>query len=96
MNHLGKYLPIIVVLVCAAAGARADEGGPIAGENVHLRGRLDNCRIRFQRDKQGHVAFIGGSITEMDGYRPMVCRWLHERFPQTRFTFIQAGIASTC
>jgi lysophospholipase L1-like esterase len=89
-------LPILLALVSAAAsGARAEER-PIAGENVHPRGSLDNCRMRFEHEKQGHVAFIGGSITEMDGYRPMVCRWLHERFPQTRFTFTQAGVASTC
>jgi lysophospholipase L1-like esterase len=97
MHHPRKYLPIVLVLVwAAAAGARAAEEGPIAGENVHLRGSLDNCRIRFERQKQGGVAFIGGSITEMDGYRPMVCRWFQQRFPQTRFTFTQAGIASTC
>ncbi len=88
---------MVLAFVCAtAAVAHAAEEGPIAGENVYLRGSLDNCRIRFERQKQGHVAFIGGSITEMDGYRPMVCRWLQQRFPQTRFTFTQAGIASTC
>ena len=87
---------MVLALVCAAAVARAADEGPIAGENVHLRGSLDQCRIRFQHQKQGHVAFLGGSITEMDGYRPMVCRWLQARFPQTRFTFTQAGVASTC
>jgi lysophospholipase L1-like esterase len=97
MHYTRKYLPIVLALVSAvAAGARGAAEGPITGENVHLRGSLDNCRIRFDREKQGRVAFIGGSITEMDGYRPMVCRWLQQRFPQTRFTFIQAGIASTC
>ncbi|MEM7387444.1 MAG: alpha/beta hydrolase, partial [Verrucomicrobiota bacterium] len=38
--------------------------------NVRLRGNLDNSRVRFEREKKGHVAFIGGSITEMNGYRP--------------------------
>jgi lysophospholipase L1-like esterase len=94
-------LPVVLALVgtvlsVSAAFALAAEEGPIAGENVQLRGSLDNCRIRFERDRRGCVAFIGGSITEMDGYRPMVCRWLQRRFPETRFTFIQAGIASTC
>jgi lysophospholipase L1-like esterase len=42
------------------------------------------------------VAFIGGSITEMDGYRPMVCNYLQEKFPQTEFSFTNAGISSTC
>jgi len=64
--------------------------------NVHLRGLFDNCRIRFERDKAGHVAFIGGSITEMNGYRPMVCEMLARKFPAAKLTFTDAGIASTC
>ncbi len=39
---------------------------------------------------------MGGSITEMDGYRPMVCENLKKRFPETEFTFTAAGISSTC
>jgi len=64
--------------------------------NVNFRGSLDNSRNRFQNEKKGHVAFIGGSITEMNGYRPMVCENLKRRFPETEFTFTDAGISSTC
>jgi lysophospholipase L1-like esterase len=38
---------------------------------------------------------MGGSITEMNGFRPLVCDLLEKRFPQTDFQFINAGIAST-
>lgn len=65
-------------------------------DNVHPRGRMDNARLRFERDKAGHVAFLGGSITEMNGYRPMVMAALQKRFPETKFTFTSAGISSTC
>ena len=67
-----------------------------AADNVHFRGSLENARIRFEREGVGHVAFIGGSITQMNGYRPMVCEILEERFPETEFEFTQAGISSTC
>ncbi len=61
-----------------------------------LRGRLANSRIRFARDKQGRVAFLGGSITNMDpGWRSMTCEVLARRFPDTQFDFINAGISST-
>src|ERR1700753_803879 len=66
------------------------------GENVQFRGSLDNCRAVFEQSKKGRVAFMGGSITEMNGYRPMVCESLKKRFPGTDFTFVDAGIASTC
>ncbi len=42
------------------------------------------------------MAFIGGSITEMNGYRPMVTAYLKKRFPKTKFKFTDAGISSTC
>jgi lysophospholipase L1-like esterase len=63
---------------------------------LNARGGLRNSYIRFQREKQGRVAFLGGSITEMEGYRPMVCEQLMRRFPDTEFDFVNAGIASTC
>jgi lysophospholipase L1-like esterase len=64
--------------------------------NIHIRGQFQNARIRFEKENKGHVAFIGGSITEMNGYRPMVMDILRRRFPQTEFTFTAAGISSTC
>ena len=69
---------------------------PSFGDDIQRRGSLTNCLHRFETTKKGHVAFIGGSITEMKGYRPMVCDWLTRRFPSTAFTFTDAGISSTC
>ena len=60
-----------------------------------LKGRLDNCRIRFEQSKQGRVAFLGGSITQNPGWRDKVMAYLRRRFPETQFDFISAGIAST-
>jgi lysophospholipase L1-like esterase len=67
-----------------------------ADADVVSRGNLDNARHKFEQQKTGHVAFLGGSITEMEGYRPMVCELLKQRFPQTDFKFTAAGISSTC
>ena len=41
------------------------------------------------------VAFLGGSITEGHGYRPLVERGLRDRFPGVGFEFVNAGVAST-
>ncbi len=60
-----------------------------------LRHGLTNCRIKFQREKKGRVAFLGGSITYNHGWRDMLCQYLHQRFPETEFEFIAAGIPST-
>jgi len=86
---------ILVPLAVAAMLADAAAAPPTEA-NVRYRGHLDNSRLRFERERKGHVAFIGGSITEMNGYRPMVCKLLQKRFPQTTFSFTDAGISSTC
>lgn len=62
---------------------------------VASRRGLPNALIRFERDHQGRVAFLGGSITENPGWRTLVCENLQQRFPQTQFDFMNAGIAST-
>jgi hypothetical protein len=53
-------------------------------ENVTTRGTFSNSRLAFEKKKAGRVAFMGGSITEMNGYRPMVSKWLEERFSKTK------------
>jgi lysophospholipase L1-like esterase len=84
----------LMLLALFAPLAAAD--APPFGTNVQFRGNLNNSRFQFETTKKGRVAFIGGSITEMDGYRPMVIDILKKRFPATDFTFISAGISSTC
>lgn len=89
-------LRVFLALMGACATLASASAAPPTEANVRYRGHLDNSRRQFEREKKGHVAFIGGSITEMNGYRPMVCELLEKRFPQTEFTFTDAGISSTC
>jgi len=60
-----------------------------------LRDGLKNSRIQFTGRKTGRVAFLGGSITYNRGWRDYVCEYLQQRFPETQFDFIAAGIPST-
>lgn len=60
-----------------------------------LRGDYRNSYQMFEKERVGTVAFLGGSITEMKGWRNMICEDLKQRFPYTKFTFIDAGIPST-
>ncbi len=64
--------------------------------NVHLRSGFHHSRRVFQQTKKGNVAFLGGSITQMNGYRTMVEEYLQQKFPSTEFTFSNAGLSSTC
>ncbi|MBU2904172.1 prolyl oligopeptidase family serine peptidase [Arenibacter algicola] len=61
----------------------------------NLRGGLKNSQIKFEHEKKGRVAFLGGSITYNGGWRDSITNYLKDRFPDTQFEFIAAGIPST-
>ena len=61
--------------------------------HIHRNG-IRNSLLKFQREKKGRVAFLGGSITYNGGWRDSICNYLQQRFPDTEFEFIAAGIPS--
>jgi sialidase-1 len=61
---------------------------------LYFRGGLTRSALRFEREKAGRVAFLGGSITFNSGWRDSVCKVIQKRFPGTAFEFINAGIPS--
>lgn len=63
--------------------------------HYNVRGSLQNSFRKFEKERQARVAFLGGSITEMDGWRNMIERQLQQRFPYTQFEWVEAGIGST-
>lgn len=60
-----------------------------------VRGSLQNSFVKFEKERKGRVAFLGGSITEMNGWKNLIEEQLRQRFPYTDFVFVEAGIGST-
>ena len=96
MSKRFSLLVVVASAFVACAAFSAETAPKPFGDKVCLRGTFSNARLTFERTGKGTVAFLGGSITEMNGYRPMVCELLQKRFPKTAFTFVNAGISSTC
>ena len=91
------WLSVWLSLTLHCYGSLAAQEIPqTTNKHFHLRGSLNNSKHVFEDSGKGHVAFIGGSITQMNGYRPMVAAYLEKQFPNTEFTFTNAGISSTC
>jgi sialidase-1 len=68
---------------------------PLDASNYHdLAGGLQNSRIQFERNKTGRIAFLGGSITYNGGWRDSLMLYFQNRFPETKFDFVAAGISS--
>jgi len=69
------------------------------GENdfIHLHGgNLASSTHAFRSQQAANVAFLGGSITEMNGYTKHIENDLKALYPNCQFNFINAGISSTC
>jgi len=95
-HSLKDPAPIVRFILNNTAPGLIDEQQPYESKMaINFRGNMDNCRIKFENEKKGRVAFLGGSITNMTGWRDMVCDYLKQRFPSTEFEFINAGIPST-
>jgi lysophospholipase L1-like esterase len=67
---------------------------PKGHEYFELRDGLSNCRIKFEREKTGRIAFLGGSITASGGWRDHMIKYFQQKYPDTKFDFISAGIGS--
>jgi sialidase-1 len=59
-----------------------------------VRQGISHFYKKLYKQKKVTVAFLGGSITYNPGWRPMVCDYLREQFPDVQFHFIAAGIPS--
>lgn len=60
----------------------------------HQRNGIRNSLLKFQQEKKGRIAFLGGSISYNGGWRDSISNYLQKRFPDTEFEFIEAGIPS--
>ncbi|WP_316812649.1 SGNH/GDSL hydrolase family protein [Pedobacter heparinus] len=64
-----------------------------ADDYIMLRSGLANTQKKI-RSGNTTIAFLGGSITNMEGWRQKICHALKMQYPDTRFNFINAGIGS--
>jgi len=87
-----KLLSTTIFLLLAAGIIYAQK---LDAKQYHThRGSLQNSFLKFEKEKQARVVFLGGSITHNPGWRDSVCNYLQQRFPETEFDFINAGIPS--
>ena len=86
-----NIFPILVLLFCTTMAFAQSLNS--ADYHEH-RETLKNSFLKFQNEKRGRVAFLGGSITFNGGWRDSVCNYLQEKFPETEFDFVAAGIPS--
>ena len=68
---------------------------PVDGGVIQVRDGLLWTKHLVKSGGTVRVAFLGGSITENPGFRPLVEEGLKERYPDVTWEFHNAGVAST-
>ncbi|WP_145358770.1 SGNH/GDSL hydrolase family protein [Alienimonas californiensis] len=84
--------PLLIALLTVAPAADPAAEDPAW---LHVRGGLPWTAAKIAGDGPVRVAFLGGSITEGNGYRPLVEEKLKARFPDVAWEFHNAGVSST-
>ena len=69
--------------------------GPVKAEEYRVREGVGHVMEKIRAGKPIRIAYLGGSITEMDGWRRLSREWLQEKYPQCAFTEIHAAIGGT-
>lgn len=62
---------------------------------LHVRAGLPNVAARAATDGELRVAYLGGSITAAEGWRPLATTHLRRLFPQLTIAEIPAGLPGT-
>jgi lysophospholipase L1-like esterase len=84
-------VPAALCTCVMAQEAAAPEGQAPSPPRHNLVRFFDKCRAGGPVS----VAYIGGSITEANGWRPFTTKWLREQFPKTEIREINAAIGGT-
>ncbi|WOO39929.1 SGNH/GDSL hydrolase family protein [Rubellicoccus peritrichatus] len=95
------------MLVCSQLGRASDlSGGVITGgargiydpevpEELRVRDGLPNVFKKLQDGETVHIGYVGGSITEANGWRPKSFAWFKEQYPNADLVEINAAIPGT-
>jgi len=83
----------IVCLSLAAQGA--PEYRQIPAQEVRVRGGIGHTMAKINAGHEVTVAYLGGSITAMNGWRNKTTEWLKATYPKASFKEVHAAIGGT-
>lgn len=68
---------------------------PYPAEECHVREGIGHVLGKLRAGKPVKIAYLGGSITEIDGWRRLSREWLQARYPSSAIGEIAAAIGGT-
>ena len=86
---------VVAALVGMAVEAVPTYTTPYPAEECHAREGVGHVLGKLRAGKPVKVAYLGGSITEIDGWRRLSREWLQQRYPSCVIGEIAAAIGGT-
>lgn len=91
-----KCLVMVIAVVSALLlWAGSNYAGKLPLREVQVRDGIGHVMEKIRAGKEVAVAYFGGSITEMEGWRTLSFEWLQKEYPQTKFRMIDAALGGT-
>ena len=64
-------------------------------KEFNIRDGMKNTIAKLQRGEDVTVAYVGGSITEGETWRPLTTAWLKQQYPNANITEVEIGMSGT-
>ena len=100
MQKFSCHVLFSVALVATLPGLAQNEcrlkfSGPVTAQEVRVRAGVGHFMEKVKAGKAVRVAYLGGSITAMNGWRNLTTDWFRATYPQAKFKEIHASIGGT-
>lgn len=90
-----KLMIMTVATACAVAWAKPEFAGLREAKEVTVREGTGHLMEKIKAGKEITIAYLGGSITSMAGWRNKTTDWFAKTYPNAKFKEIHAAIGGT-
>lgn len=86
---------LALLMLAAGMGAVPYSHDPGLAEELRARDGLPNFLAKLEAGGPVRIAYLGGSITAANGWRPKTLGWFQAQYPRAQVTEINAAISGT-
>lgn len=95
ISKIVGVLALVGTISAAFGAAKMYPGSDEPAKEIRLRGGIPNVLAKMAAGKPISVVYLGGSITQMDGWRNGTTELLKKLAPKSTVTEVNAGIGGT-